>query len=288
MSYVLKSVILQGACGNLSYELADIFIKNGVIENIDSSKIELSDISSDHFFVTPGFVNSHLHPNQLLDRRMLDEKSITDLLSAMHIVQQKTDEDRYHQAIFVLIDALKSGATSIYAIASKPEPVIRAFNDIGITGAISCFFNDVWEGEGNTPAQISLQEVERNFAEFFKANNKDVKIHIGSASILTASNELLKLFNDIAVRYNTKVNIHMSEGIDSVERCRQHRGTTPIRLLDQLGILNERWNLIHAATVDAEEIKIIARSGASVIHCPVSNAKQVWVLRQCLIFIKKG
>ncbi len=288
MSYVLKSVILQRACGNLSYELADIFIKNGVIENIDSSKIELSDISSDHFFVTPGFVNSHLHPNQLLDRRMLDEKSITDLLSAMHIVQQKTDEDRYHQAIFVLIDALKSGATSIYAIASKPEPVIRAFNDIGITGAISCFFNDVWEGEGNTPAQISLQEVERNFAEFFKANNKDVKIHIGSASILTASNELLKLFNDIAVRYNTKVNIHMSEGIDSVERCRQHRGTTPIRLLDQLGILNERWNLIHAATVDAEEIKIIARSGASVIHCPVSNAKTGVGIAPMLDFYKNG
>jgi len=288
MSCVLKSVILQRTYGNLDYELADIVVKNGVIENIDSSKIKLSDISPDHFFVTPGFVNSHLHPNQLLDRRMLDEKSITDLLSAMHIVQKKTDEDRYHQAIFVLIDALKSGATSIYAIASKPEPVIRAFNDIGITGAINCVFNDIWEGEGNTPAQISLQEVEKGFDEFFKANSEDVKIHIGSASILTASNDLLKLFNDIAIKYNTRVNIHMSEGIDSVEKCRQHRGTTPIRLLNQLGILNERWNLIHAATVDEEEIKIIARSGASVIHCPVSNAKTGVGIAPMLDFHKNG
>ncbi len=273
MDSVLKNVILESYDKGLHYELANISIKNGVVEKIDSSAIKISDLSQEHFFITSGFVNSHLHPNQLLDRRMLDELSITNLLSAMHVVQKKTDEDRYHQAILVLIDALRSGATSVYAIASKPEPVIKAFKDIGITGAISCFFNDIWEGEGNIPAQINLQEVEKIFTEYFKANNDNVKIHIGSASILTASNDLLKLFNDIAVRYNTKVNIHMSEGIESVEKCFKHRGATPIRLLEKLGILNERWNLIHTATVDDEEIKIIARSGASVIHCPISNAK---------------
>lgn len=270
---ILKNIVLESWNNDFDYELADIFIKDGIIENINSSSLKVYDISEEYFFATPGFVNSHLHPNQLLDRRMLDDLSITNLLSAMHTVQKKTDEDRYHQAIFVLIDALKSGATSVYAIASKPNPVIRALKDVGITGAINCVFNDVWEGDGNTPAQISLESVEKDFTEYFKANNDDIKIHIGSASILTASNELLRLFNDIAIRYNTKINIHMSEGTDSVEKCLKNRGATPVRLLNELGVLNERWNLIHAATVDEEEVKIIAKAKATVTHCPVSNAK---------------
>jgi 5-methylthioadenosine/S-adenosylhomocysteine deaminase len=293
MDSFLKSIILE-SYGNEphhksnSYELADIFIKDGVIEKIDRTAISAFDISSEHFFVTSGFVNSHLHPNQLLDRRMLDELSITNLLSAMHIVQKKNDEDRYHQAIFVLLDALKSGATSVYAIASRPEPVIRAFNDIGIIGALNCVFNDVWEGKGNVPAQISLEDVEKQFSRYFESNCENLKIHIGSASILTASNELLTLFNDIAIRYNTRVNIHMSEGIESVEACRKNRGTSPVRLLENLGILNERWNLIHATTVDEEEIKLIARSGASIIHCPVSNAKTGVGIAPMLEFHKNG
>ena len=270
MNSFLKNVILESYGSEShhksnSYELADISIKNGVIEKIDRTAISAFDISVEHFFVTHGFVNSHLHPNQLLDRRMLDELSITNLLSAMHIVQKKNDEDRYHQAIFVLLDALKSGATSVYAIASKPEPVIKAFNDIGI-----------------------LEDVERKFSKYFESNCENLKIHIGSASILTASNELLTLFNDIAIRYDTRVNIHMSEGIESVEACRKNRGTTPVRLLENLGVLNERWNLIHATTVDDEEIKLIARSGASVIHCPVSNAKTGVGIAPMLSFHKNG
>lgn len=268
---VLKGVIVESAYN--TYEQADIFIKDGIINKTDSFPIDATKISSQHFLVTPGFVNSHLHPNQLLDRRMLDNLQITNLLSAMHTIQQKDDNDRYNQAICVLFDAIKSGATSIYAVASKPEPVIRAFKDIGVTGAISCFFNDVWDGEGNTPAQISLEDVEKSFREYFKANSNEIKIHIGSASILTASNDLLILFDDIANRYGAKVNIHISEGMNSVETCFKKRGATPIRLLDNLGILNSNWNLIHATSVDYEEIEIIASSGASVIHCPVSNAK---------------
>ena len=283
---ILKGVIIESA--HNTYKQADIFIKNGVITKIDSFAIDATKISSQHFLVTCGFVNSHLHPNQLLDRRMLDNLPITNLLSAMHTIQQKGDIDRYNQAIVVLLDAIKSGATSIYAVASKPAPVIKAFKDIGVTGAISCFFNDVWEGEGNIPAQISLEDVEKVFSEYFKDNSDEVKIHIGSASILTASNDLLVLFNDIANRYGTRVNIHISEGMKSVETCFKKRGATPIRLLANLGILNKNWNLIHATSVDYEEIEIIASSGASVIHCPVSNSKTGVGVAPILALYKNG
>lgn len=271
MLTILKDVLINSLSG--TYRLATIHIENGLIAHIESTEIQTRDIGRAQFYVTCGFVNSHIHPNQLSDRRILDGLPISELLSTMHTAHKKTDEDRYAQAICVLIDALKSGATSLYAIASNPMPAIRAFNDLDLTGAISCVFNDVWEGDGNTPSQISLSDVERQFAEFFTYNSDDLKIHIGSASILTASNDLLLLFNDIAKRYDTRVNIHMSEGSDCVEKCLQNRGFTPVRLLAHLGVLNERWNLIHATTVDEDEVQLIANAGATVTHCPVSNAK---------------
>ena len=115
--------------------------------------------------------------------------------------------------------------------------------------------------------------MERKFSKFYEYNKPRLKIHIGSSSIQSSSNALLKLINDIAVNYNAKVNIHISEGQASVESCIKNRGTTPIRLLRQLKLLNQNWNLIHATSIDEEDVRIIADSGASVIHCPVSNAK---------------
>ena len=271
MTTILKDVIIDGL--NTAYLKANITIKDGIISEIETAEILAHEIDRSQFYVTSGFVNSHIHPNQLFDRRMLDELPISALLSGMHTKQKKTDQDRYAQAIFVLIDALKSGATSMYAVASSPAPVIQAFNDLDLTGAIGCFFHDVWEGDGNPPEQTHFDHIEKKFSEFFEHNSKSLKIHIGTGSILTASNKLLLLFEDIAKRYNTKVNLHISEGIDSVTKCLKERGTTPVRLLRDLGILNEKWNLIHVTTIDTEEVKIIADSGASIIHCPVSNAK---------------
>jgi 5-methylthioadenosine/S-adenosylhomocysteine deaminase len=46
-----------------------------------------------------------------------------------------------------------------------------------------------------------------------------------------------------------------------------------VRLLSNLKVLGPRWNLIHAVSVDLDEVDLIAQSRASVIHCPVSNAK---------------
>ena len=250
------------------YCLANLTIRQNLIHNIE---ICGSNFSEAQFYLTPGFVNSHLHPNQLLDRRLLDELSITKLLNRMHGDYKKTDHDRYVQALFVLMEAIKTGATAVYAVASHPTPVIQAFKTLGLQGAVTCFYNDQWEGYGKAPAFTN--DIEDQFIKSYQEKTDRIDIHLGSASIESASNRLLIALNDLAKKYQTKVNIHVSEGIDSVESCKRSRGTTPIRLLHQLGVLTSDWNLIHAVQIDEEEISLIAKAKAKVIHCPVSNAK---------------
>lgn len=268
---VIKNVITQK--NNREFYSTTIIVNHGIIEKIESLPIQSYNLKEDFYYVTPGFVNSHLHPNQLFDRGMLDGLSITDLLSNMHTIHEKTYEDRYIQSLFTLMDAIRSGATSVYAVASHPEPVIESFRTLKLNGAVTCFFNDQWEGVGKPPKLIDIKKIEENFAKLNKYNQTNFKIHIGTSSILSASNNLLVLFDQIAKDYNTKVNLHISEGIESVEACIKFRGTTPVKLLQQLKVLSPRWNLIHATNIDLDEIKIIADCGVSVIHCPVSNAK---------------
>lgn len=250
------------------YCLANLTIKGSLIQTVEVCG---SDFSQAEYYVTTGFVNSHLHPNQLLDRRLMDELSITELLHQMHGDYKKTDQDRYSQALFVLMEAIKSGSTAVYAVASNPLPVIRAFKAFGLQGAVTCFYNDQWEGYGDGPALNHA--IEEDFSKVFKEKTDRIDIHIGSASIESASNHLLTFLQYIAKKYQTKVNIHVSEGASSVESCKRSRNKSPIRLLYDLGILSKDWNLIHAVNIDEEEIELIAKAGANVIHCPVSNAK---------------
>lgn len=270
-AFTIKDVITQDIASN--YNKTNISVQDGIIKKIEYIPLDLQQITEDYYYVTCGFVNSHLHPNQLFDRGMLDNLSITSLINKMHAVSQKTFEDRYIQSLFILMDAIKSGATSVYAVANKPEPVIKAFDYLKLSGAVTCFINDKWEGEGNTPKLTNINKAKEDFFELYKYNTLNLQIHIGTSSISSASNDLLILLDQIAKDCNTKVNIHISEGKEAVASCIKYRGTTPIRLLQKLKVLNQRWNLIHATTIDLEETKIIADSGASVIHCPVSNAK---------------
>lgn len=255
------------------YCLANISLAEDVIEDVVILKNEDIDFGQSDFFVTPGFVNSHLHPNQLLDRRMLDDLSITELLHGMHTDYKKTDEDRYVQAQFVLMDAVKSGATTIYSVASNPYPVIRAYETCKVKGAVTCFYNDQWEGYGSPPSISILNSIEEQFKRAFEQQTDKVRIHIGSASVESASNDLLLLLNNLAKRFKTKVNIHISEGIDAVQSCIKSRGLSPVRLLAKLGVLSSSWNLVHAVNIDLEEIDLIAKAHACIIHCPVTNAK---------------
>lgn len=49
-------------------------------------------------------------------------------------------------------------------------------------------------------------------------------------------------------------------------------GHTPIRYLDELGVLAARPTLVHAVHVDEDDLRRLQRAGCSVVHCPRSNA----------------
>jgi formimidoylglutamate deiminase len=68
------------------------------------------------------------------------------------------------------------------------------------------------------------------------------------------------------------VHIHIAEQTNEVRDCVAWSGLRPVQWLLQNASVDSRWCLVHATHVDAGEIEGIARSGASVGLCPITEA----------------
>jgi len=67
------------------------------------------------------------------------------------------------------------------------------------------------------------------------------------------------------------LHVHVAEARYEGEQTLREHGRTPIGLLHELGALNERTVAIHAIYLDDDDRALLARSGAHVIHNPMTN-----------------
>ena len=72
----------------------------------------------------------------------------------------------------------------------------------------------------------------------------------------------------LAQSFDGPIHIHASEQLAEVDECLAATGARPIEWLAREGLLDARWQLVHATHTVAAEIEAVARSGAGVVLCP--------------------
>jgi cytosine/adenosine deaminase-related metal-dependent hydrolase len=90
----------------------------------------------------------------------------------------------------------------------------------------------------------------------------------------STSDEIIQAGVELAQRRNLKITNHCSAGTPwlSIKEFRDATGGGDVDYLVRVGALVDNWVLIHSLWLTDREIDHIARSGASVISNPVSNA----------------
>ena len=68
------------------------------------------------------------------------------------------------------------------------------------------------------------------------------------------------------------VHIHVAEQTAEVADCLQATGKRPLQWLADAGLLDPRWQLVHATHAEGAEIEAVARSGAGIVICPGTEA----------------
>ena len=68
------------------------------------------------------------------------------------------------------------------------------------------------------------------------------------------------------------IHVHVAEQTAEVRDCLKATGARPIEWLARQGLLDARWQLVHATHAEPHEIEAVARSGAGVVICPATEA----------------
>jgi formiminoglutamate deiminase len=101
-------------------------------------------------------------------------------------------------------------------------------------------------------------------------NLPDARIGIAPHSLRAVTLDELRAV--VAVHPAGPVHMHVSEQVKEVEDCLSAHGRRPIELLLDTVPVDARWCLIHATHADAGEVAALARSGAVIGFCPLTEA----------------
>jgi formimidoylglutamate deiminase len=98
--------------------------------------------------------------------------------------------------------------------------------------------------------------------------NAGVAIH----SLRAASAESIRALKGLADGLEGPIHIHVAEQTAEVDDCLAATGARPIEWLAREGLLDARWQLVHATHALPGEIDAVAASGAGVVICPATEA----------------
>ena len=91
-------------------------------------------------------------------------------------------------------------------------------------------------------------------------------------SLRGASAASIAALRTLAEGSDAPIHIHVAEQTAEVDECVRTTGRRPIEWLAGHGLLDARWQLVHATHAVAQEVDAVAASGAGIVLCPSTEA----------------
>jgi 5-methylthioadenosine/S-adenosylhomocysteine deaminase len=87
------------------------------------------------------------------------------------------------------------------------------------------------------------------------------------------TDDFLSWAGEQAQSYDLGIQMHVAETAGEVEDQIKETGRTPVEYLHHLGLLSEKLSAVHSVHISPQDVDLLAKSGAQVVHCPKSNMK---------------
>jgi 5-methylthioadenosine/S-adenosylhomocysteine deaminase len=234
--------------------------------------------------VMPGTVNAHGHAFQNLFKGFGDDRTFEDWrdLVLYPLSEGLSTEDIYTGALFAFTEAILAGVTTTVDFFylhdggnENAEAVIRAAQTAGIRLVLARAFYDL-DAPTKAPAifrESTSDSVARTLS-LARDHGSDPTISIQPAphSLHAAAPETIGAALDVAGQLGVPCHLHLAEARYERDMISERYGLTPVRLLADRGLLDERLVAVHAVWLDDHEIDLLAAAGVGVVHCPGANA----------------
>lgn len=287
----------------------NIFIKDNEIKYIGEEIFEAEEvIDGSSMFVYPGLINTHHHLYQTFTRNLpkVQRMELFDWLTALYEIWKGLNpEIIYYSSLTGMGELLKYGCTTCFDHhyvfhKSSSEDFIdtqfEAADVIGMRFHASRGSMSRGKSEGGLPPDELVQSVEdilydseRLVNKFHDNSRFSMKqVALAPCSPFSVTSRLMEESAKLARRLGVRLHTHLAETKDEENYCLEKFNMRPLEYMESLGWLGKDVWFAHGIHFTDDEVKILARYGTGVAHCPVSNMKLASGVAKLPLMLESG
>jgi 5-methylthioadenosine/S-adenosylhomocysteine deaminase len=232
--------------------------------------------------VIPGLVNVHNHTPLMITRGMIEDIGFAPMYTPGIPQGHWLDaDDAYALSSLGMYELLRAGCTTVVDYYRYPSSCARAAAELGLRAVIAGRVHDadpaalaVGRYEHRTEiGQASLRENAELIERWNGHDGGRIRCDWAPHAPDTCSDDLLREVGRLAEAHGGNLHTHLAQLPIEVEAVQARSGLTPARLLDKLGLLNERLIAAHCIHMERADIELCGKAGITVAHAPIGNAK---------------
>ena len=222
--------------------------------------------------ILPGLVNGHTHAAMSLFRGLADDLPLMEWLNNyIFPVENRMDEDFiYTGTLLALAEMIMSGTTTFCDMYLFEDKVATAARKAGVRCLVGEVLYD-FPSPNYGSVEKGLEYTESLIRKW--RNDPIVSIAVEPHSLYTCSPDLLIASNELALKYNVPLIIHVAEALSEIAEIKEKYAKTPVEHLESLGLLGNHLIADHCVHVEKSDIQTMAACDVKVVHTPESNMK---------------
>ncbi len=234
--------------------------------------------------IFPGLINCHSHLNATIERGFNEDFGFPNSLTlAVSPNSLLSPEERVLMSVIGMIEALKTGTTTIIENVGGIAREAKAVADVGLRTVFAESFNDR-EGAGVMSAELlaksekptysaklredGMQRIADLHTAWHGKDNGRISVFPAVAHAENCSGDLLKAVRDFAEKHDLGYTIHTNQSTWEADYMVKWHGLRPVEYMAKHDFLGPRFIAAHCRYVSANEIALLGRSKTIVSHQP--------------------
>ena len=238
----------------------------------------------------PGLVNTHHHMFQSLTRAVpaAQDADLFGWLKALYPIWARLTPEMVRVSTQVaMAELMLSGCTTssdhlyLYPNGCRLDDSIEAADEIGLRFHAARGAMSLGESAGGLPPDALVEDEAAILADtrwlietwHDPARYAMRRIVVAPCSPFSVGEGLMRDAAALARSYGVCLHTHLAENQDDVAYSRERFGKTPAEYAADLGWVGpDVWHA-HCVKLDEDGIRLFARTGTGVAHCPCSNMR---------------
>ncbi|MBD8067400.1 amidohydrolase family protein [Bacillus sp. PS06] len=282
-----------------------VAIKGNKIEAVDKTDVIQQNYQAERLIdakgkaVLPGLIDAHIHTGMAIFRGVAQDMSNWMQKGLWPFMKHLTEEESIKGSMLNIVEGIKAGTTTFGDYDSSMPKLVENYVKIGARARVAELVNEIPDDIGDLPVgelypfypEIGERKLINNIElleKWHETENGRITAMLGPHGPDMMSLELLKEMKELALKYDTRLHMHVAQGDREIDQMVKRYGKRSIPFLDEHGFLDERLLAVHLTEATDDETKLLAKRGSSMIYCAGSIGIIDGLVPPLLTFIESG